>query len=632
MSFTQYTTLDFIEVKNSLRDYLRSNSKFTDFDFEGSNLSILLDILAYNTYTTAYNMNMVANESFIDSATLRENVVSLARNVGYIPRSRRSARAVISLSVDLGSSSTALTLTLKAGLICVGNFQGSSYTFSIPSDITVPVTNGIAGFNNIEIYEGNYITKTFTKNTALEDQRFILPNEGVDTSTLKVFVKTSEANQISREYRAIDNIINVDSTSEIFLLQEVADERYELIFGDGIIGKSLSNNNFITASYITTKGSIGNNVSNFAFNGIIVDNNQNQITSGISEVTIESKSQNGDDIESIQSIKYYAPRLYSSQYRAVTNQDYESIIPSLYPNIDSIISYGGEELDPPQYGRVFIAAKPKNGSYLSSFTKRDLKNKLKSYSVAGIEPQFIDLKYLYVQVDSAIYYNPTLASNFNVLNTKINNAFLSFAEEFDVNKFGGRFKYSKLTSIFDKTDRSITSNITKIKMYRKLNCTLNANVQYELCFGNSFHVTNNLYNIRSTGFKVNTQQETVYFSDSVINSTTGTLMLIKLDVDNNPVIVNANVGTINYSTGEILTNNLIILSTSLEDNIIEVEAVPESNDVLGIRDLYLQVDTQKSSINLIEDVISSKSNTSGSIFKTTSSYSSNYLVENTYTR
>ena len=632
MSFTQYTTLDFIEVKNSLRDYLRSNSKFTDFDFEGSNLSILLDILAYNTYTTAYNMNMVANESFIDSATLRENVVSLARNVGYIPRSRRSARAVISLSVDLGSSSTALTLTLKAGLICVGNFQGSSYTFSIPSDITVPVTNGIAGFNNIEIYEGNYITKTFTKNTALEDQRFILPNEGVDTSTLKVFVKTSESNQISREYRAIDNIINVDSTSEIFLLQEVADERYELIFGDGIIGKSLSNNNFITASYITTKGSIGNNVSNFAFNGIIVDNNQNQITSGISEVTIESKSQNGDDIESIQSIKYYAPRLYSSQYRAVTNQDYESIIPSLYPNIDSIISYGGEELDPPQYGRVFIAAKPKNGSYLSSFTKRDLKNKLKSYSVAGIEPQFIDLKYLYVQVDSAIYYNPTLASNFNVLNTKINNAFLSFAEEFDVNKFGGRFKYSKLTSIFDKTDRSITSNITKIKMYRKLNCTLNANVQYELCFGNSFHVTNNLYNIRSTGFKVNTQQETVYFSDSVINSTTGTLMLIKLDVDNNPVIVNANVGTINYSTGEILTNNLIILSTSLEDNIIEVEAVPESNDVLGIRDLYLQVDTQKSSINLIEDVISSKSNTSGSIFKTTSSYSSNYLVENTYTR
>ena len=403
MAFGQYVNLDFDQIKTSIKDYLRSNTNFTDYDFEGSNLSIIIDALAYNTYTTAYNTNMAANECFLDSATLRENVVSLARNIGYVPRSRRSSRAKVSFFVS-GLTETS-TLTLNSGIVCNGAGENTNYIFCIPEDITVAVTNGFAEFSNIEIYEGVFVSENFTVDTSLFNQRYILDNSFIDTSTIKVKVKSSSTATSSVTYKQIDNIVGVTSTSNSYLLQEIEDERYELIFGDNVIGRKLSNNNYITASYIVTDGKDGNGASEFSFVGNITNQDGAAINASlISLVSTDEKSRDGDEIESISSIKYFAPRIYSSQYRAVTSSDYESVLGYIYPNVESVTAFGGEEMSPPRFGKVFISVKPRNGDFLSDETKRELVQKLKSYAVAGIVPEFIDLKYLYVEIQTSAYY------------------------------------------------------------------------------------------------------------------------------------------------------------------------------------------------------------------------------------
>ena len=410
MAFGQYVNLDFDEIKVSIRDYLRANTNFTDYDFEGSNLSIIIDALAYNTYTTAYNTNMAVNECFLDSATLRENVVSLARNIGYVPRSRRSARAKVSFTVD-GLLETS-TLTLNSGIVCNGSGDNTNYIFCIPEDITVPVTNGVAQFQNIEIYEGNFVSQNFTVDTSLTNQRFILNNSFIDTSTISVKVKQSETATSSVTYKQIDNIIGITSTTSSYLLQEIEDERYELIFGDNVIGKKLANSNYVTVTYITSDGKEGNGASEFSFVGNITNQDGAAINADlIGLVTTNEKSRDGDEIESISSIKYYAPRIYSSQYRAVTSSDYESVLGYIYPNVESVTAYGGEEMSPPRFGKVFISVKPRNGDFLSDETKRELIQKLKSYAVAGIVPEFVDFKYLYVELRANPYYNPNLNDN-----------------------------------------------------------------------------------------------------------------------------------------------------------------------------------------------------------------------------
>ena len=443
MAFGQYVNLDFDQIKTSIKDYLRSNTNFTDYDFEGSNLSIIIDALAYNTYTTAYNTNMAANECFLDSATLRENVVSLARNIGYVPRSRRSARAKISFNVS-GLTETS-TLTLNSGIVCNGAGENTNYIFCIPEDITVPVTNGFAEFSNIEIYEGVFVSENFTVDTSLFNQRYILDNSFIDTSTIKVKVKSSSTATSSVTYKQIDNIVGVTSTSNSYLLQEIEDERYELIFGDNVIGRKLSNNNYITASYIVTDGKDGNGASEFSFVGNITNQDGAAINASlISLVSTDEKSRDGDEIESISSIKYFAPRIYSSQYRAVTSSDYESVLGYIYPNVESVTAFGGEEMSPPRFGKVFISVKPRNGDFLSDETKRELIQKLKSYAVAGIVPEFIDLKYLYVELKVNPYYNPSLNDDQENLKTGVSNALTQYSRSIDVNKFGGRLNIVRL--------------------------------------------------------------------------------------------------------------------------------------------------------------------------------------------
>ena len=627
MAFGQYVNLDFDQIKTSLRDYLRANSNFTDYDFEGSNLSIILDALAYNTYITAYNTNMAANESFLDSATLRENVVSLARNIGYVPRSRRSARAKISFIVtDLTET---VTLTLKAGLVCNGVAANTSFIFSLPEDITVNVVDGVARFNDIEIYEGLFISQTFTVNTAQYNQRYLLPNSFIDTSTLRVKVKTNENSSTSVTYKQLDNIIGITSTSPTYLLQEIEDERYEVLFGDGVIGNKLANDNYITVSYITTSGKEGNGAAEFSFIGNLVNQDGGTIDAdNISLVTTTQTARDGDDIESISSIKYYAPRIYSSQYRAVTASDYEAVLAYIYPNIESVSAYGGEELTPPRYGKVFISAKPRNGDFLSDNTKRELIQKLRSYAVAGIVPEFVDLKYLYVELQSFVYYNTNFSDDPNNLKTIVTSALTQYSRSIDVNKFGGRFKYSKSQTLIDGVDAAVTSNITRVVMRRNLNAEIGQFAQYELCFGNRFHVAESRYNITSTGFKIDGITDTVYMADEVIDKNNGRIFFFTYTEGGMPNIIKKNAGTVKYDIGEILIDTVNILSTTISNDVVEVQAIPNSNDVIGLRDLYVRLDMTNTTVTMIQDIISSGENTSGSRFTRESSYNVPTYVRN----
>jgi len=619
MAFGQYVNLDFDQIKTSIRDYLRANTNFTDYDFEGSNLSIIIDALAYNTYTTAYNTNMAANECFLDSATLRENVVSLARNIGYVPRSRRSARAKVSFNVS-GLTETS-TLTLNSGIVCNGVGDNTNYIFCIPEDITVAVVNGFAEFNNIEIYEGNFISQNFTVDTSLFNQRYILDNSSIDTSTINVKVKPSESSTATVTYKQIDNIVGVTSTSNSYLLQEIEDERYELIFGDNVIGRKLLNNNYITASYIVTDGKDGNGASEFSFVGNITNQDGAAINASlISLVSTDEKSRDGDEIESISSIKYFAPRIYSSQYRAVTSSDYESVLGYIYPNVECVTAFGGEEMSPPRFGKVFISVKPRNGDFLSDETKRELVQRLKNYAVAGIVPEFIDLKYLYVELQTNPYYNPSLNDDPDNLKTGVSNALTQYSLSIDVNKFGGRFKYSKAVSLIDSIDSSITSNITLVTIRRNLKAVIGQFAQYEVCYGNMFHTQESSYNIVSTGFTIEGVTGTVYLADEVINREKGRIFFFTYTEGGTPNIIKKNAGTVDYIHGEILIDTVNILSTVIANNVVEIQAIPHSNDIVGLRDLYVKFDMTNTTINMIQDLIASGENTSGSRFVHTHSY------------
>jgi hypothetical protein len=627
MPFTKFTNLDFDQIKTSIKDYLRANSTFTDFDFEGSNFSVLIDTLAYNTYITAFNSNMIVNESFLDSATLRENVVSLARNIGYVPRSRTAAKAQVSFNVSTTANTP--TLTLQAGLVCVGSVDNTSYTFSIPDDISANVVGGVASFNNIEIYQGTFLTKQFVVDGSL-DQRFILNNSFIDTSTISVYVKGINDSGLGVEYSSVDNILEVNSSSRIYLLQEVQDEKYELLFGDGLIGQKLENNAVITVNYIVTDGEEGNGASSFSFSGSIRNASNATIDIGSVSIITNQSSQNGSEIESIDSVKYFAPRIYSSQYRAVTSRDYEAIIKKIYPDTESVTVIGGEELDPPEFGSVSISIKPKNGTFVSDFNKQQIINKLKQYSISGINQKIIDLKILYVEIDSSIYYNYAQVSAVESLKTKVVNSLTEYSNSVDLNSFGGRFKYSKVLQIIDNTDISITSNITKVKIRRDLKALINQFAQYELCFGNKFHINSDGFNIKSTGFKISADPDIVYLTD-VPNSDgkTGIISIVKPLSDGTIRIVVKSAGTVDYTKGEIKLGTINIISTSKENDIIEIQAFPESNDVVGLRDLYLNFSIEKSTINMVRDVIASGDEISGTVFARdyyTSSYSNGNLI------
>tara|TARA_R100001594_G_scaffold16825_2_gene34609 strand:+ start:428 stop:2359 length:1932 start_codon:yes stop_codon:yes gene_type:complete len=642
MALLNFTSLDFDQIKDTLKDYLRSNSNFTDYDFEGSNLSSILDVLAYNTYITSYNANMISNEVFIDSATLRENVVALARNIGYVPRSRKSSKASINFTVEAGTTPPPSTITLKKGPVAsTGNaFGGSSYVFGITKDVTKPVIDGVAQFYDVDIYEGSVVDQSFTFSTQNVNQRFILSNAGIDLDTLDINVRPTSTSSLKSAYTRQDSLFDsstgstITGDSLIYYLQEIEDEQYEIIFGDGIFGKALDDGNIVEASYVISNGPEGNGISNFAFAGKCTYTRnavENTVTSGISLLTSELPSSGGELIESVDSVKKYAPQIYSTQNRALTSNDYEILIPNkIYPEAESISVYGGEELVPPQYGKVFISIKPRTGDFVPNAIKENIKRDLKKYAVAGIVPEILDLKYLFIETDSKIYYNTNLAPNAQFVSTTVLNNINKLAESAELNKYGARFKYSKFLKVIDQSQEAITSNITTVQMRRDLRLAVGQFAEYAIDFGNQFHISSmDGFNIRSSGFRVIDITPDVYLYDIPnTDKKTGTINLFSLDSPGSttPIIERSNIGVVDYAKGRITLNPINITAGKEKDNqqILEISTIPESNDVIGLQDLYLQLDT--TNVEMVVDEIASGADPSGSTYTVTPSYNTSKIV------
>jgi len=650
MPLLNFTGLDFDQIKLTLKNYLRDNSDFKDYNFEGSNLSTILDVLAYNTYITSYNANMVSNEVFIDSATLRENVVALARNIGYLPRSKKAARATIKFFAQVEViTPTPASITLRKGPVASTgqSFGSQSFVFNIPQDKTVSVVDSTMGggrkwalFEDLEVYEGTLLDKTFTYSSRNPNQKFILPNSGIDLETLTVHVKSNTSSTTKVEYVRQDDLFaektgtTITGDSNVYFIQEVADEQYELIFGDGIFGKALQDGNVIEASYIVTNGDSANGISALSFAGRLtytrnaIDYN---VTEGISLINVVTPSSGGEAIESVQSIKKYAPEVYGTQNRALTANDYEILIPNkIYPEAESISVYGGEELIPPQYGKVFISIKPRTGDFVPGAIKENIKRDLKKYSVAGIVPEILDLKYLFIETNNRVYYNSNLAPTSAAVGTIVQNSINKYAESSELNKYGARFKYSQFLRVIDQSHESVTSTITTVQIRRDLRLATDTFAEYAIDFGNEFHIDSmNGYNIRSSAFNVLDINEPVYLFDIPnTDKKTGTMNLFSLDSagSSSPIIQRKRIGKVNYKTGRITLDPINIVSGKEKDGvqIMEISAVPESNDVIGLQDLYLQLDS--SNVDMIVDEISSGIDPSGSNYVVTPSYTTGSIV------
>ena len=623
MAITQFANLDFEDIKSSITDYIRANTDFTDYDYEGSTLSLIIDMLAYNTYTASFNANMVSNEAFLDGATLRENVVSLARNIGYLPRPKTAARARVRFSVNTESfPNQPKSITLRKGsvLLATAPFAAQSFTFSIPESVTSPIIDDVVTFNSLNVFEGVLDEKEFTVDTSEFDQRFILENSGIDYTTLRVRVKQSSLVNESTPYKLSESIFDIDGSSNVYFIQEIEDERYEIIFGDGIFGRKLDNGNVIEISYLVTNGDLGNRMSTFKFIGNLTTNNDQIVNRDISLVQTLVPSTGGSKIESTQSIKKYAGRIYAAQNRAVTSEDYSTIIRKIYPEAESLNSFGGEELDPPQFGRVFIAIKPRDGLFLSKSIKENIKRELRKYSIAGIVPEIIDTKLMYIEVSSVVYYNPNKATSADSVRNSVITNLNSFSLSEELNSYGSRFKFSKLTAMIDQSDAAITSNMTKIQIRRDLRTIVNRLAEYELCFGNSFKISSfDGGNIRSSSFTVSGLNFEVYLSDVPISDEEGEVVLIRrpsgVEIDTGELnIVRRSVGSVNYLTGEIKIFAINITSTTLPQNIIQISSTPKSNDVIGLQDLYLQLDPAYSQIDMLIDNVESGADPTGSRF------------------
>ena len=618
MAFNQLNALDFNDIKASIKDYIKSSEIFTDYNFEGSVISNIVDILAYNTYYNAFNANLIVNEAFLDSAILRENVVRLAKLLNYVPRSKTSSQALVNITVTLPTSSSYPdTLTLKSGVAFNAFNENGNFIFSVLDDVVVAVnkTNGTATFNNVQIYEGNLLNTRYVVDTS-SLQKYIVPNPNADTNTLKVKVFSTPQSNSSDLFVKANDFIGLTSDSKVYFLQEVEDQKFELIFGDDVFGKKLVDNNVIDFSYIICNGKLGNNCSDFTggFIGRIIDNNNNNITSGIVITNVQT-SIGGGDAEGIDSIKYYAPKYFQSQGRAVTAKDYEVIVPTIYPNIDSISVYGGEDELPPQYGTVNLVIKPKTGFALSATEKNKIKQLLKNYSVASVTPVIKDPSVIYINISSFVYYNPLLTTNSsdtikqNIINTIVN---LNTTRDF--NKFNGKFKYSRLTSLIDNAESSITSNITKIKLKKVIPVSLNIATSYLTCYANVIAQIPSKASLTSSGFKISGQDQTqtFYFEDN----SSGKINIYSFDTNGSKKYLPSNsvkgsYGSINYVTGEVIIDPINITGTSNTDNTIDLYVIPESNDIVAIRDTYLTLDTNNLNISIIEDIIASGQTTSG---------------------
>ena len=598
MPYTQVANLDFEDIKTSLKDYMRAQSDFTDYDFDGSALSTIIDTLAYNTYYTAFNTNMVVNELFIDSATLRDNVIAIAKQLGYRPKSATSPTAYISFTVTYTNPTTDTELILKKGTGFIASYDNNVYQYVVTDDVKAQVINNVATFTNVEVKEGTQLINTFTINSSLKSQKFILDNQNIDTNTIRVKVFPT-GGSFSEPYLIADNILGVDGTSKVFFLDEIEDQRYEILVGDGVLGKKLENNARIEVSYLTTAGPESNGVRTFVFSGVLENPNGVSPTSFTTSITSTTASAGGEEIESTAKIKYTAPKAYGTQDRAVTAQDYEAIVRQVYPATSDIVIFGGEDQDPPEYGKVFIALKPKDASYLTSLTKNDIVEKLKKYVVASVEPKLIDPSILYVEMMSKIYYNSLSTDQTpSQIRDKVIGSVQSYLDTSDTEKFNGKFRYSKMIGVIDDADKSINSNLTSVTMRKDFYPSLNSTFYYEVCFQNAFDKDCDDPVLSSTGFRV-----TEYPNfDVYVEDRNSKIVLYRLDsVTGEKVVLDSDIGDIDYEKGELKMYALTIIKGSFFDNRISLRVKPLSNDIKAMREVYLDVDVANSSFTAYKE-------------------------------
>ena len=614
----EISELDFDGIKSNLKTFLSQQNEFTDYDFEGSGMSVLLDTLAYNTHYLAYNANMLANEMYLDSADLRSSVVSLAKQVGYTPTSCTSSTATINV---LMNDATGASLTMSRGTKFTTTVDGQSYSFVNNSDVSINPVNSVYQFNNLVVYEGSYLNYKYTANTSDIDQRFIIPNDSVDTTTLTVKVQESSSDSTTKTWSLASGITGIDDESEVYFLQEVEGGRFEVYFGDGVMGKAIADGNIVIFDYINTNRDASNGASSFTLSGTV---------GGFSSATITtvSNASGGTGLESITSIKYNAPRDYSAQDRAVTAEDYKTLVKSLYANAQSVQVYGGEDAAIPDYGKVYVSIKAKSGSNLTVATKESIVTSLKSYAVASVTPVIIDPETTYITLVVNFKYNSgRTTKDVTTLQTNVLTAIASYNND-TLEDFAGMFRYSQLLQDINEADTSILSNITTVKMYKYVTPTLSSGLKYTLSFNNALYNPHSGHNstgggiISSSGFKINNDSSTnEHFLD---DDGAGVLRVYYLS-DTTRVYTDSTYGTVDYATGEVILTSANITSISNIDGAtstqIRVFAIPSSNDIVPVRNQVLSIDTSNSSITGEVDGIVSGSSQAGTSYTTTSSYS-----------
>ncbi len=609
---------DFDNIKTNLKSFLSGQSEFQDYDFEGSGFAVLLDVLAYNTHYLGFNANMLANEMYLDSADIRKNIVSLAKMIGYTPTSCRASNATLSVKVNNVPTTTA-SLTMDKGTVFTTSIDSQSYQFVTNQSYTIQPDSGVYTFGSVQVFEGTLVTFKYTNNESDPDQKFMLPNANIDTSTLKVSVQNSASDSTTEIYSLVTGFSELTDTTKAYFLQEGEDGKFEVYFGDGVLGKKLADGNIVTLEYIVTNKTAGNGASAFTLSGDV---------DGFSNVTITTTSNaaNGSEPQSKESIRYNAPLQYTAQDRAVTSKDYETIVKSVYANAQSVSAWGGEDDETPQYGVVKIAIKPISGSTLTTSTKETIKNQLKKYNVVSVRLEIVDPETTSILLTSNVKFNEqTTAKTSDTIKSNVISTLTNYNTN-TLNQFDGVFRYSKIIGLIDNTDTSIVSNITTLKIRKEFAPTISASTRYDVYFRNSLYNPHSGHNasdggiLSSTGFKIDGDTSTIFFLD---DDGQGNVRRYSLS-GSTRIYANSSQGTIDYDTGQVTINSL---NVSVVENIrgsassvIELTVTPSSNDVVPVRDQILNIDTTNSTITVEADTFVGGSAGAGVGYTTTSSY------------
>lgn len=591
MANLRIAELDFDQIKTNLKTFLNSQSEFTDYDFEGSGLSVLIDILAYNTHYNAYLANMVVNEMFLDSSVKRASAVSLAKHLSYTPRSTRGARAKINITVN-GPTGSPAELTLNKYTPFTTTVNGTGYTFLNTQDYTIIPVDNVYEFTDVEVFEGQYFEYTYVVTAPGPGEKYVIPNSGVDTSTLQVTVQESATDLTTTSYALASDIADLDSTSEVYFLEENAQEKFEIYFGDGVIGKKLTAGNIVILRYLVSNGTAGN-VSETITQSFSSPN----AIGGSTDITIEvvNNSTGGAAKEDITSLKFYAPKFYASQNRAVTSKDFVTLIQQNFTQADSINVWGGEENDPPAYGRVFISLKPVSGYVITEEDRAYISNTLlASRSMLTVSPIFVEPEYLYVNLSVAVKYNAlTTTSSKAAIESSITTAVNSYFTQ-NLQKFNGEFYYSQLNEAIKDTNSSILSCITSVNLQQRLNTAFNVSNSFDLKFSNRLHpatLQSSRFFISRAGATVAVRIKDVPDTSPSNYSGTGTLQMYDINTE----VKISDVGTINYATGEVSITGIIPIGLPVGANDIRVtvEVQDSSLDLAIAKNQILILDNSK---------------------------------------